>query len=364
MWKSVPHFDTYEASDEGFIRNRHTGKILKNSVHKDGTGMPSVSLVSNKVHIYEVRYVIAATFLGVDMFANPKTKLEYIDGDKYNNSVENIRIKKLLVKTNPSEVWKPISGFETSYAVSNLGRVKRLERTELYIRSDTGKEVTRRVASQIVKVQEDDEYYEVNLLNRDKCEWRRVHRIVAEAFIPNPDSLPQVNHINGDKHDNRVENLEWCTQEYNIHHAIDTGLRRYQKGIDRSAKKVRCIDTGEVFNTIKKASEHFNVSINYLSDRIHDKKPCHGLTFELIQKDLRVKCLDTGQVFSTIAEAQEAFSVGSIADSIERRTCNDGWTFCYVRDNVDEDSYLRECRETYSKWPRANKRWENNNVRR
>lgn len=359
MWKPVPEFNTYEASDKGFVRNAKTGKVLKNSVHKDGTGMPCVSLVGDKTYIYEVRYVIASTFLGVDIFANPKTKLEYIDGDKFNNSVENIRIKELPSSSNTQEVWKPVKDFEDSYAISNLGRVKRLERTETYTRSDTKKAVTRKVAPQIVKVQEKDDYYEINLRNYGKNEWRRVHRMVAEAFISNPNNLPQVNHINGNKHDNRVENLEWCTSQENVQHSLRTGLRGSQKDTNHTPKQLTCVDTGQVFNSIKEAANYFNISINYLSERVLAGKPCHNLHFELSIKDIRVKCLDTGQIFPTIASAQEHFGIGSIADSIRRRTCNNGWTFCYMRDNVDEVRYLEECRVRYSMWPRANKRWEN-----
>ena len=59
--------------------------------------------------------------------------------------------------------------------------------------------------------------------------------------------------------------------------------------------------------------------------------------------------------------ACEHFKVNDIADSIKRRTCVDGWTFCYLRDNIeDEFEYLQECRNRYSQWPRANKRWEDN----
>ena len=361
MWQTVPEFDTYEASDKGYVRNAKTGKVLKNSVNKDGTGMPCVSLVRDKVYVYEVRYVIASTFLGVDIFANPKTKLEYIDGDRFNNSAENIRIKELPLSSNPQEVWKPIKDFEDSYAVSNLGRVKRLERIETYIRSDTKKTVTRKVAPQIVKVQEKDDYYEINLRNYDKNEWRRVRRMVADAFIPNPNNLPQVNHINGNKHDNRVENLEWCTSQENVKHSIRTGLRGPQKNIDRSEKQIRCIDTGQVFDNIKQASKSLGISYSYIVDCLNQGKLCHGLTLERIANDLRVKCLDTGEVFPTLAAAQERFSVSDICDAIKRQTCIDGWTFCYVRDNLDKYKYLQACRDKYSKWPRANKRWEKQN---
>lgn len=207
---------------------------------------------------------------------------------------------------------------------------------------------------------EGDDYYEVNLCTKDKNVFKRIHRLVAEAFVNNPDNLPEVNHIDGNKHNNCAENLEWCSRLYNVRHSLETGLRSSQKGTNRAPKQVRCIETGQVFKTVTECAKAFNISRDYLSDRLCDKKECHGYHFEMIVPDLRVKCLDTGEVFNTAIEAQEKFGTSDITESIKRRTCVDGWTFCFVRDNVDESAYLKECRDRYSKWPRANKRWEDN----
>ena len=129
MWKPVPGFDNYEASDIGFIRNIRTQKVLKNSIHKDGTGVPNVSLVLNKkVYTVETRFVIACTFLGVDFWNKPKPKFEYIDGDKFNNSSDNIRIKDN--DSLPGEIWKDVVGWEAAYEVSSFGRVRRKQRIE------------------------------------------------------------------------------------------------------------------------------------------------------------------------------------------------------------------------------------------
>lgn len=68
-------------------------------------------------------------------------------------------------------------------------------------------------------------YYVVNLHIKHKQKQFRVNRLIAETFIPNPDNLPQVNHIDGNKLNNNVENLEWCSAKYNTRHAINTGLR-------------------------------------------------------------------------------------------------------------------------------------------
>lgn len=359
IWKNVPEFYRYEVSENGDVRNRATGKILKHSRSKTQVnGCPVVSLVGDDgVHVMEVRFIVACAFLGVDITARPKPKFIHKDGDRMNCATSNLEIRSST--SLPGEIWKPIEGFETSYHVSNFGRVKRLAHVDRYIRKDTKLEVERPVAEAIVKTRESEEYYEINLRYLDKSEYRRIHRMVAEAFIPNPDNLPQVNHIDGDKHNNRVENLEWCTAQENVSHSINTGLRPSYLNSDRTAKLVKCVETGQVFDNAKTASKELGVPYSYLISCIHEGRLCHGLHFEQISKDIRVKCLDTGEIFANIADAQRRFNLSDISESIQRKTCCKGWTFCYVRDNVeDETAYLTECRSKYSKWRGSDPRWE------
>lgn len=357
MWKQIPNFDNYEASEEGEIRNKKTGKILKPSIHSDGTGVPLVSLVNEYgTSILEVRSVVASTFLDVDLNKKPLPKFEYIDGNKFNNAVTNLRIKS--AESLEDEEWKPIVDFETSYAVSNLGRVKRLERTDKYIRKDTGREVERHVGELILKLGDNQGYYEVNLREGEKSEYRRVHRMVAAAFIPNPNNLPEVNHKNGNKHDNDVSNLEWCDRQYNVQHSIQIGLRPSAKGTDRSAKEILCVETGQRFKNAKQVAAEFNLSYNYLMDCMHKGKEYNGYHFKQVAVDRRIKCLDTGEIFDSLSAVMDRFGFDA-SDSIKRRTCIRGWTFMYMRDNIkDEEAYLWECRNRYSQWDRAIKRWE------
>lgn len=112
-----------------------------------------------------------------------------------------------------TEIWKPIECFNGCYEVSNLGRVKSLLRLGEYCRED----------GYILRTNiKGNHYLSVTILKKRYL----IHRFVAEAFIPNPDNLPQVNHKNLIKYDNRVENLEWVTASENLKHYNYQGFER------------------------------------------------------------------------------------------------------------------------------------------
>lgn len=108
------------------------------------------------------------------------------------------------------EIWKDIDGFKGYYQVSNFGRIKSLFR---YVKVKNG---FRSVQEKILKPKIDkDGYLHIVLQKNRKSRYFAIHRIVANAFIPNPNNLPQINHKDENKANNHVENLEWCTELYN-----------------------------------------------------------------------------------------------------------------------------------------------------
>ena len=109
------------------------------------------------------------------------------------------------------EIWQPIVGFEGIYEISNLNRVKSLERTITYI-NRWGTETNRTFKSCIVRPSTDKNGYLFVTLKKNGTETHKtIHRLIAEAFIPNPENKPTVNHKNHIRTDNRIENLEWAT---------------------------------------------------------------------------------------------------------------------------------------------------------
>ena len=185
-----------------------------------------------------------------------------------------------------NEEWRDIKGFEGLYQVSNLGRVKRVFRQ--IFDEETG--YYRCYKEKIMKISKEYKgvpYLRVKLTNNSgNGKLYRVHRLVAEAFCDNPDpeNFNCVNHKDENKLNNRADNLEWCTNEYNFRYSYERHPEKYG---DFQKKKVRCIETGKIYDSLTECARDFNNSETHISaccrGRIHSTRGHH---FEYVEDEL------------------------------------------------------------------------------
>lgn len=135
------------------------------------------------------------------------------------------------------EIWKPIKEYEGFYEVSNYGNVR-----------------SAATKKKLAKCNHRGGYLLVSLQVNGNHKMKSIHRLVASAFIKNPDNLRDVNHKDGNKHNNSVENLEWVSHSQNIKHSYQVLKRR------RKSNPVVCIETGDTFENLKEASKFAGVS--------------------------------------------------------------------------------------------------------
>ena len=154
---------------------------------------------------------------------------------------------------------EPVKGYEEHYGVDRFGNVYSLK----------GGKVVKRTLSL-----NKSGYYYVSLKDNDKIKNARVHRLVAEAFIPNPENKPYINHIDGNKTNNCVDNLEWCTPSENSRHALSKGLLKPPinkvDGVWRNGKNKFAVihntkdNTCMMFSNTRKASKYLGRGHNYI----------------------------------------------------------------------------------------------------
>lgn len=169
----------------------------------------------------------------------------------------------MMGKINSKEVWKPIEGYEGYYEVSNLGRVKSLERTARFV-SVNGKECRRRVRERIITGTEHCTQHRITVMltrENDKKRWS-VHRLVAKAFCENPNGYTEVNHIDENPRNNSADNLEWCTRHYNMHYGTIK-----ERVYDKNRKPILAIDSNG--DTIRFSSFKIAERLGFQRSSIH-----------------------------------------------------------------------------------------------
>jgi hypothetical protein len=187
----------------------------------------------------------------------------------------------------------PILDYEDSYEISNEGEVYSKERVVQGIDGTLYPfEAKKRVQHQNKNV----EYMTVDLWKNNKGKKFYVHRIVATAFIPNPENKPEVNHIDGNRQNNNVNNLEWCTRLENIQHAIKTGLRVYVNRLTRD-EFIQCLQDVIEGESYLSLSERVPYKVPYLSTKIRQiaqEEKLEHLLDESLAKQRRIRARKNG----------------------------------------------------------------------
>ena len=163
------------------------------------------------------------------------------------------------------EKWILISELQGNYEISNNGKIRSVFKI---IKKSDNTVYTRK--PKIIKCQLRDGYERVRLCIDNVRITKNVHRLVAKYFIENPYNLPQVNHINAIKSDNRVENLEWCTASENMKHAIKNGLRKTAIGKNKP-KMVLDINSGIYYKSLREASIIKNINYSGLQHQMNGR---------------------------------------------------------------------------------------------
>lgn len=171
-----------------------------------------------------------------------------------------------------SEIWKPIEGYEGVYEVSNLGNVKSLN----YARTKKPNLLTQHA--------DKDGYMKVTLYKKTGNKLVFVHRLVAKAFIPNPNNFPLINHKDEIKSNNSVENLEWCTLRYNYDYG--TGVQRRTDKLSMRIVAILPDGAKEYYPSQNEAARQLKCSQACISECINGKQhTAQGRVWEEISEE-------------------------------------------------------------------------------
>ncbi len=171
------------------------------------------------------------------------------------------------------EIWKDIEGYKDLYQISNLGRVKTLPLKKPLPKGDLYQTKER-----IRKLDSRRGYPSTKLWRHNLYVHKSVHRLVAEAFVPNPNNLPWVHHMDSDKNNPHVSNLEWCTPQQNILYSIEEGS--FPIGSRRYNSKLKEEDILDIYslreagNTYKEISHRYQVTLQCIYNI------CAGITWK------------------------------------------------------------------------------------
>lgn len=269
-WKTIPGFPNYEVSDAGDARRVGKAKNLK----QFGGRITVYHGKDNPIRLH-IDEVVSILFIG----EKPKDHIVWhINGNRHDNRVENLRyVPKCYydMEDIEGEEWRDVPGYEGLYQISSKGRARSFFCDST--RCGDKHIIKQRVLKPTITRYG---YLMVGLTDKNgKCNSRLVHRLVAEAFIQNPEGFPVINHKDEDKTNNSVENLEWCTRAYN--NTYNDGAKKRGKKFMRAicvSRDGKCIME---FDSIKATAEYFNTNPSTILGRLQrgNKSKDYGYTF-------------------------------------------------------------------------------------
>lgn len=183
-----------------------------------------------------------------------------------------VTFENLSLNNINGEMWASVNGYEGVYEISNMGRIKSLDRT--WMQGGRCKE------EHIMRQSFMKNYLSITLCKDGDERTTKIHRLVAKAFIANPTNKKQVNHKNGNKLDNRSVNLEWNTPTENIRHAFEMGLIRGRLGGENpKAKLVLDMQTGIYYDAMSEAAKAKGYQYKWLSEQLNKNNNKTGLVY-------------------------------------------------------------------------------------
>lgn len=347
VWKDFPNYsDLYEISNLGAVRSKsraiidksgRPGKVPSRLMKINTSDTGSDYVVLHKDGRYYNEYIAPAVAFVFNRIP-VNTCIVHADGDYHNNCANNLVLASVYYR-DPN--WRDVEGYEGIYQVSRYGEVRSLDH---YVRS---KNDSMRLSRGCLRAQDEtqDGYMQVGLYDTESTghplgKMRMVHVLVAQAFIPNPENKPFVNHIDGNKKNNCVENLEWVTAKENTEHAIRTGLRpathwthdeimRWNEIWNQKQRvAVRCIETQETFKSQSDAAKYFGVSTSDISKSVQNHTVCAGVHFVRANElDYPVGVLDLeGELWKDVSGYEGLYQISNLGrvKSVQRTVARSG----------------------------------------
>jgi hypothetical protein len=278
VWKDVPieeFKNSYEVSNNGEIRNKKTLKIKATQPGSTGYVTTRLDNGTNKKTVQLHSLVADAFIKPIESKENKKIVVKFKDGDKSNINVDNLSLEYQNMKIsnkkqdnddNPNNIINNNNNQNNNDIQENLNneitinnfKGKKISNYPDYLVSKEGQVYSTK--SNKIKIAEINQtgYCRIEILNTIGKKKFYIHRLVAEAYIPNPNNYDQVNHKDLNKHNNKVENLEWCNGAMNMKHNADN-----KPDNSRIVNQFDLLDETKIigtYNSIKEASEKTQIN--------------------------------------------------------------------------------------------------------